>query len=113
MDHGMLAKQNHFARCTDEPLAVFPRPLPIRRRLSERELLHRFVDSVGNTYEVVGGHSDSTGFEKGVTEIIQEVSRVFDANTQTDEVFRKSTSSPSRWVDGSVTIPLIGQASRG
>ena len=96
----VLAEQNNFARCTDEPLPVCP--LTSSLSLPERELLNCPADGVRDADVVVRCEGNGPSLHQGVAEIVKQVRRVFDADTQADEILRKTTRGASGRVDRGV-----------
>lgn len=103
----VLAEQNNFARRTDEPLPVCP--LTSSLSLPERELLNCPADGVRDANIVVRREGNGPSLHQGVAEIVKQVRRVFDADTQADEILRKTTRGASGRVDRGV--PSSGDSS--
>ena len=103
----VLAKHTNFARRTDEPLPVCP--LTSSLSLPERELLNCPADGVRDADVVVRCEGNCPSLHQGVAEIVKQVRRVFDADTQADEILRKTTRGASGRVDRGV--PNSGDSS--
>lgn len=100
MYDSMLSEQDDLPRCADEPLPVAP--MRCSAGLTKRELLNGTAYGVRDTHVVVSGERDCAGFHEGMTEIIKQIRRILDTDTQADEILRKAASSPDSRVDRGV-----------
>ena len=104
MNNRMLAKQNHLSRGTYQPLSFGDFAI-------QSQLLNCLTNGFSGTRidhanESVlnGAELDSACGDKRTLEIIQEVTRILNADTQTNEVLRKTASRPSGCIDGCVSM---------
>jgi hypothetical protein len=51
-----------------------------------------------------GRNGDGTGLQKGMLKVVDEVHRVFDTNTQTNEVLGQPTFRTHSGIDGCVAV---------
>lgn len=112
----VLAEQDNFARRADEPLAL---------ALVVRELLDGPADgrvlTVHERTDVmdlvrVGGGRNGAPLEERALEVVKQVRRVLDTNTQADKVFRQAALGTRRGIDRSMSTNSatmkIGRTSR-
>ena len=107
MDDRMLAKQYDLARSTHEPLAVFRASLALNGRIPQCKLLNSLVDCSGDSHEIVRGNCDGSGLHQSMSEIIKEILRVFNTNTQTDQILREASLGTCRGINGGMPVKGI------
>lgn len=100
MYDSVLSKQDDLAWSTDEPLAAVLRARSTS--LAQGEFLHRPTDRVRNPDIVVRRESNRASLDEGMTEIVQQIRGVLNTNAQTDQILRKTASSPGGRVDRGV-----------
>jgi hypothetical protein len=94
MNDGVFPEQNNLARSADEPFAIFSRPrwVPI-----VSEFLHRAAngdpsmgDSTTDEMVLVSAYrnGDSARLKQGMLKVVDEVRRVLNSNTQSNEILR-------------------------
>ena len=106
----MFSEQDNLSWRADEPFAIFSFPPWM---LIIGEFLYRATNS-NSSASIRGAHKlvlvsahrdgDRPGLEESVLKVIYEVHRVFDANTQANEVLRQATFRTQSWVNGCVAI---------
>lgn len=110
MNDSMLSEQDNFSWRADEPFAILCFP---RRMLIVGEFLYCAANSDSSARErsahklvliSSGRDSDSPGLEERMLKIIDEVYRVFDTNTQANEVLRQATFRTQSWINGRMAI---------
>ena len=100
MYDSVLSKQDDLAWSTDKPFPAVLRACCTS--FAEGEFLHRPTDGVGNPDIVVRREGNRASLDEGMTEIVQQIRRVLDSYTQTDQILRKTASSPGGRVDRGV-----------
>jgi hypothetical protein len=110
VNNGMFSEQDNFSWRADEPFAIlsFPRGMLIIGEFLYCATNSDSSASIGGAHKLVlvsaRGDSDSPGLEESVLKVIDEVHRVFDTNTQADEVLRQATFRTQSWVNGCVAV---------
>ena len=100
MNNCMFTKEDDFAWSADKPFAVVQGTSSTC--LPKRKLLDGPADGVRNADIVVGGEGDRSGFNESMAKIVQEIRRILDADTQTDQVLRKASGCANGRIDRSV-----------
>lgn len=97
MYNGVLSEQDNLSWCADKPFAILLFP---RWTFVISQFLHCTANSGssarnGRAHKLMlisaGGNCDSSGLEKGMLKVIDEVHRVFDTNTQANKVLGQPT----------------------
>lgn len=96
----VLAEEDDFARGADEPLPVLLGPGRIRVRIVQCELLDSAADWVRKADVVVRSERDSTGIDKGMLQVVNQIRRVLDTDAKTDKVLGQTSRCTSSRVNG-------------
>ena len=110
MNNGMLSEQDDLSWCANEPYTVLSFP---RRMLIISKFLHCAANSDSSAGESGANKlvlisacrdSDCPGLEEGMFKVIDEVHRVFDANTQANEVLGQATFRTQSRINRSMAV---------
>ena len=101
MNNSMFTEQDNLARSADEPLAVLMGTCS--PCLAKCQFLHGTTDRVGNPDIIVRSERDCASFNQGMAEIVKQICRILDSDTETDQILGETASRAGGRVDRSMT----------